>query len=90
MSQQCQHLDTIEQAMPAERDKHGAECAACVREGTDWVHLRKCLACGEIACCDSSPMRHASAHAAAASHAIVTSMERGEGWRWCYVDEAVV
>ena len=90
MSGSCTHLDTIAVDMPAESDKEGAVCAACVKAGTEWVHLRECLVCGEIGCCDSSPMRHASAHAASADHPIVTSMEPGERWRWCYVDEAVV
>ena len=90
MAEQCTHLDTIAADMPGEANKAGAVCAACVAAGTEWVHLRKCLVCGEIGCCDSSPMRHASAHAADADHPIVTSMEPGERWRWCYVDERVL
>ena len=90
MSDQCQHLVTIARDMPTEADKEGAECAACVAGGTEWVHLRECLVCGEIACCDSSPMRHMSRHARAENHAVVTSMEPGETWRYCYVDDAVV
>ena len=86
----CTHLDAIAVDMPAEADKDGAVCAACVEGGTDWVHLRKCLVCGTVACCDSSPMRHMSAHAREESHPIVTSMEPGERWRYCYVDEGVV
>ena len=86
----CTHLDAIAVDMPAEADKGDAVCTACVEGGTEWVHLRRCLVCGTVACCDSSPMRHMSAHAREESHPIVTSMEPGERWRYCYVDEAVV
>ena len=90
MPESCPHLDTIAADMPAEDDKAGAACGACLEAGSDWVHLRKCLVCGAVACCDSSPMRHMSAHAREASHAIVTSMQPGERWRYCYADDAVV
>ncbi len=62
-------------------------CAACVREGTNWVHLRLCLSCGEVGCCDSSPERHASGHHRHSGHPVVRSAEPGEGWRWCFVDQ---
>lgn len=65
-------------------------CEECLRLGTPWVHLRQCLTCGEVLCCDSSPMRHARAHAATTGHVIVRSIEPGETWRWCYVDEQFV
>jgi hypothetical protein len=65
-------------------------CEECLRLGTPWVHLRQCLTCGRVGCCDSSPMRHAHAHAAATDHAIVRSIEPGEDWRWCYADEQFV
>jgi len=65
-------------------------CEECLRLGTPWVHLRQCLTCGVVGCCDSSPMRHARAHAATTSHAIVRSIEPGETWRWCYADEQFV
>jgi len=65
-------------------------CAECLRLHTAWVHLRLCLSCGHVGCCDSSPMRHARAHAATQGHPIVRSFEPGENWRWCYVDEAFV
>jgi uncharacterized UBP type Zn finger protein len=55
--------------------------------GGKWVHLRICLACGHVGCCDSSPNRHATAHYRATEHAIVRSLEPGEDWSWCYVDE---
>ena len=65
-------------------------CEECLRLGTPWVHLRLCLTCGKVGCCDSSPMRHARAHAASAGHPVVRSLEPGESWRWCYADEQFV
>jgi Na+/H+ antiporter len=65
-------------------------CTDCLRTGDYWVHLRMCLDCGHVACCDSSPNRHASAHFRESEHAVVRSFEPGEEWRWCYVDEILV
>ena len=80
----CSHLDQVEvRQLPV--DIPG--CEECLKTGSQWVHLRLCLTCGKIGCCDSSPNRHASAHAAADQHPIVRSLERGEDWSWCYVDE---
>ncbi|MFR9676533.1 UBP-type zinc finger domain-containing protein [Streptomyces sp. TR06-5] len=60
-------------------------CADCLAEGRrDWVHLRLCLDCGHIGCCDSSPRQHASAHFSEAGHPVVRSYEPGEAWRWCF------
>jgi ubiquitin-hydrolase Zn-finger-containing protein len=63
------------------------ECSDCVAVGGRWVHLRRCLTCDHVACCDSSPARHATAHSRATGHPVITSAEPGESWRWCYVDE---
>lgn len=65
-------------------------CEECLQLGSAWLHLRLCLTCGHVGCCDSSPMRHARAHAAHIGHPIVQSFEPGESWRWCYVDETYV
>ncbi|MBV8291993.1 MAG: UBP-type zinc finger domain-containing protein [Mycobacterium sp.] len=65
-------------------------CQECLELGTWWVHLRLCLTCGHVGCCDSSPMRHARSHAHAIGHPIVQSMQPGESWRWCYVHENYV
>jgi hypothetical protein len=65
-------------------------CEDCLRLGTPWLHLRMCLTCGHLGCCDSSPMRHAREHAFTVRHPIVASAEPGEDWRWCYVHEAYV
>ncbi|WP_414635581.1 UBP-type zinc finger domain-containing protein [Actinophytocola sp.] len=65
-------------------------CEECLALGTGWVHLRVCLTCGHVGCCDSSPGKHARAHAGHLGHPIVASLEPGERWRWCYVHEAFV
>ncbi len=65
-------------------------CEDCLRIGSDWVHLRLCLTCGHVGCCDSSPHRHARKHFHATKHPIVQSFEPGEDWRWCWVHEALV
>lgn len=83
MSAICSHTDSIELTeLPEEIDG----CAECLTIGGSWVHLRMCQSCGLIACCDSSPHRHASAHARGTGHPIARSAEPGEGWSWCYVD----
>ena len=61
------------------------ECGDCPRDGTAWVHLRLCTTCGHVACCDSSPERHASRHFEETGHPVMRSAEPGEDWRWCYV-----
>jgi uncharacterized UBP type Zn finger protein len=65
-------------------------CAECVALATTRVHLRQCLTCGQVGCCDSSTMRHARGHAASTGHVVVRSIEPGETWRWCYADEQLV
>jgi hypothetical protein len=68
----------------------GAECEDCVREGGSWVHLRRCLTCDGVRCCDSSPAKHASTHAGAAAHPVAASAEPGEHWAWCYTDDVLL
>ncbi|MDQ6911001.1 MAG: UBP-type zinc finger domain-containing protein [Actinomycetota bacterium] len=65
-------------------------CEACGALGDRWIHLRMCLTCGLVSCCDSSPSRHASAHHASTGHPIARSVEPGQSWRWCYIDEELV
>jgi hypothetical protein len=65
-------------------------CEDCLQEGSRWVHLRLCLTCGHVGCCDSSPRRHARAHAARAGHPVIQSFEPGEDWRYCFIDDATV
>jgi uncharacterized UBP type Zn finger protein len=86
MSVPCPHIVQIRRVQPHTT----AGCEDCLKIGSPWVHLRLCLTCGHVGCCDSSPNRHARRHAYVAGHAIVRSFEPGEEWRWCYVDEAFV
>src|SRR5581483_9202121 len=65
-------------------------CEECLRLGTTWVHLRLCLTCGHVGCCDSSPGRHVTRHFHHTDHPVVASFEPGERWAWCYVDQAAV
>lgn len=82
----CSHLAS---APPAATPGTPEGCEECLALGERWVHLRLCLACGHVGCCDSSPRRHASAHFAATGHPVVRSYEPGESWRWCFVDELI-
>ena len=80
----CSHLDTIELT---EIPDPVPGCEECLKTGSRWVHLRMCMQCGKIGCCDDSPNRHATRHAHETSHPIIKSAEPGEDWSWCYVDE---
>jgi hypothetical protein len=83
MSDTCTHLDQIAtHVSPGD-----AGCHECLESGDRWVHLRLCMTCGHIGCCDSSPNRHASAHARTAGHAIIRSFEPDEDWWYCYPDD---
>jgi len=84
MAATCTHLDTIDVDVAPDSE---AGCSDCLAIGGTWVHLRMCMACGHVACCDSSPNRHATAHSRATGHPIVRSLEPGEDWLWCYEDE---
>jgi uncharacterized UBP type Zn finger protein len=84
LSAPCDHLGEA----PIRHVKRPAPgCVDCLKIGGQWVHLRECLTCGHVACCDSSPNRHATKHYHATKHPIVTSVEVGEDWTWCYVDD---
>ena len=78
----CSHLDQVRHVKPG-----AAVCEECVTMNDRWVHLRMCLTCGQVGCCDSSKNKHATKHFHATSHPIIRSIEPGEKWRWCYVDE---
>jgi uncharacterized UBP type Zn finger protein len=78
----CTHIDQIRDVTPS-----GTGCKECLEIGGRWVHVRLCLSCGHVGCCDSSPNRHATKHFRASHHPIVRSFEPGEDWAWCYVDE---
>jgi uncharacterized UBP type Zn finger protein len=80
----CTHLDQIRITATDKR-----VCEDCVKTGDTWVHLRLCLSCGHVGCCDSSRNRHATRHFEATGHPLVRSIEHGETWAWCYIDQAV-
>ncbi len=81
----CAHLDHVTVPRPASV----AGCEDCLAVGGRWLHLRVCRSCGHVGCCDSSPNRHASGHAGDSGHPIVTSVEPGEAWSYCYLDDAM-
>ena len=81
----CSHVTA---ALPRSVDRPPKGCEECLRIGGRWVHLRICLTCGFVGCCDSSPNRHATRHYRATEHPIITSGERGETWAYCYADDA--
>jgi hypothetical protein len=83
---QCEHLSVATDPVPQTTEG----CQECLEIGfRDWVHLRMCLECGHIGCCDSSPYRHATAHFGSTKHPVMRSFQPGESWRWCYVHEIV-
>jgi CPA1 family monovalent cation:H+ antiporter len=79
----CDHLASAADTPPRSPDG----CEECLVLGTTWVHLRTCLTCGHVGCCDSSPYKHASAHFEDTKHPVMRSAQPGEHWRWCFVDE---
>lgn len=85
MANKCAHIDQVRAATPLTDG-----CEECLRTGDEWVHLRLCLACGHVGCCDDSKNRHATAHFDSTRHPLVESLEPGDGWRWCYVDEVLI
>lgn len=82
MQPACHHTDQI-------RITHVTKhvCEECSKTGDTWVHLRMCLSCGHVGCCDSSPNKHATEHYQHTSHPLIRSAEPGESWVWCYADE---
>jgi CPA1 family monovalent cation:H+ antiporter len=80
----CEHLRNAPKVVRANTPEG---CEECLRDGTRWVHLRLCLSCGHVGCCDSSTEKHAAAHHTEIGHPVMRSIEPGEAWRWCYVDD---
>jgi Zn ribbon nucleic-acid-binding protein len=78
----CEHLQSSDDAPPRTNG-----CEECLAMGDEWVHLRRCLKCGHVGCCDSSKNKHATKHFRSSHHPVVQSFEPGEGWKWCYVHE---
>ncbi len=82
MSLQCTHLDLIDEVKPSAQG-----CEECLALGDEWVHLRLCMICGHVGCCDNSKNRHATKHYHSTHHPIIKSFEPGEDWYYCYVDD---
>jgi len=80
----CSHLDEVH---VLDLPDPVAGCEECLKTGSWWVHLRMCLECGKVGCCDNSPNKHATAHFHDSGHPLIRSAEPGEDWSWCYVDE---
>lgn len=78
----CEHVPAVGPIKPTVRG-----CEECLKMGASWVHLRVCLICGHVGCCDQSQHKHATAHYNATGHEVIQSFEPGEDWLWCYVDE---
>jgi monovalent cation/hydrogen antiporter len=85
MPTSCEHLESAHDHEPNTSEG----CEECLRSGDTWVHLRLCLECGHVGCCDSSQNKHASAHFHESSHPVVRSYQPGETWVWCYVDRVL-
>jgi uncharacterized UBP type Zn finger protein len=83
MAQQCKHLSHVHAVSANTPDG----CEECLQTGDEWVHLRLCLECGHVGCCDDSPNRHATKHFHKTKHPIMRSFEPGEDWGFCYVDQ---
>ena len=81
----CSHGDHVHDVRPGTQG-----CAECLEKGDRWVHLRVCMECGHVGCCDSSPGKHATAHYHATGHPVVRSIEPGESWGWCFEDEVML
>jgi uncharacterized UBP type Zn finger protein len=85
MAVECAHVDQVRITTT-----HTHVCEDCIKTGDTWVHLRLCLECGHVGCCDSSKNKHATKHFHASKHPLIRSIEPGENWVWCYVDDEVV
>jgi hypothetical protein len=85
----CAHLDAAARRSSPVRPS-GPGCQECLERGDGWVHLRLCLTCGHVGCCDDSPNKHATKHAHRTKHPVIRSYEPGETWAWCYDDELAI
>jgi uncharacterized UBP type Zn finger protein len=86
MVEQCTHMDQVDwNVQPSAQG-----CEECLQLGDKWIHLRECLSCGHIGCCDSSRNKHATRHFKQTHHPIIKSFEPGENWLWCYEDELMM
>jgi uncharacterized UBP type Zn finger protein len=86
MADTCEHFEELETVA----DPHGSVCRECIEMGDTWVHLRSCLGCGHVGCCDNSKNRHARRHWEQHNHPLIQSQEPGESWRYCFADRVLV
>jgi uncharacterized UBP type Zn finger protein len=86
MAETCDHVEMAGDPVP--RTPEG--CEECMKTGDEWVHLRRCLSCGHVGCCDDSPNKHATKHFHQTKHPVIQSFQPGEQWLWCFVDELFV
>ena len=84
----CTHVDQVDQVRQVTPGTDG--CQECLEQGERWVHLRLCLSCGHVGCCDSSKNRHATRHFRATDHPIVAPAEPREDWAWCFTDQLIL
>lgn len=85
MESTCKHIESVEDVAP-----HTKGCEECLAMGDTWIHLRLCMTCGHVGCCDSSKNKHATKHYRATQHPVIKSFERGEYWGYCYADDIFV
>ncbi len=83
----CNHLDHV---LITQLPESVAGCEDCLASGGKWLHLRICLECGKVGCCDDSPNRHAREHAHSSEHPLIRSLEPGETWSWCFLDQVAL
>jgi hypothetical protein len=90
MAESCEHLDQVvnSKRKAVKPSAHG--CKECLESGDEWAHLRLCMSCGHVGCCDSSPNQHATKHARSTHHPVIKSYEPGEDWAFCYPDELTI
>jgi uncharacterized UBP type Zn finger protein len=86
VAQVCAHLREVRDVLP--RTPEG--CEECLQTGSWWVHLRLCLSCGHVGCCDDSPNKHATKHFGQTQHPLIQSFEPGEDWGWCFIDQVLL
>lgn len=78
----CKHFDEIKSVIPTSDG-----CSDCMKNGDKWFHLRLCMECGYVGCCDNSKNKHAAKHFKRTNHSVIRSFEKGESWMWCFIDE---
>ena len=86
----CGHLNQLTRRRHAPVTPSGCGCEECLAQGSSWVHLRLCMTCGHVGCCDDSPNRHATQHFHRTKHPVIKSFEPREDWAWCYVDDEML